>query len=102
MAWAARRFVNSLLKAQSSPGIVESAYVYIGQDSTIENLAQARQVAGPACSYLAVDVELGKLGAHAVQSVSLNAFEQRLLARAVDELKTSVAKGIDFVHASKL
>jgi len=103
MAYAARRFVESLLRARTTDNVVESAYVYIGDDSGIAGADAIRAKVGSGCSFLAVDVALTKDGAtRALPIEGLTEYEEGLLKNAVQELKGSIAKGVEFVQASKL
>lgn len=85
MAYAAARFINSLLCAmKGEPNIVECAYIKTNICPTVE--------------YFAGPVVLGKNGVEKVCPLAnLSDFEMELLAKAVPELKKDIQKGIDYV-----
>jgi malate dehydrogenase len=86
MAQAGERFANSLLKAlNGQKGIIEPSYV-------VSPVAQKDGV-----EYFSTNVELGKNGVEKIHPIgSMNAFEQKLYAAAIPELKKNIAKGIEF------
>ncbi|KAJ8323814.1 Malate dehydrogenase, cytoplasmic, variant 2 [Batrachochytrium dendrobatidis] len=87
MAQAGARFTNSLLKALSGQkGIVEPTFVF-------SPVAKKDGV-----DFFATNVELGPQGVAKIHPLgSMSAYEQKLFAEAVPELKKNIAKGVEFV-----
>lgn len=89
MAFAGARFVNSLLEAcvGGKKGVKECTYVSCD--------------VVPGLEFFSSVVELGPNGVEKVHPVpTMTAFEQGLFDVAVADLKTGIAKGIDFVKAA--
>lgn len=86
MAYAGARFAGSLLKGlNGESNVVECSYV---QSDVTE------------ASFFATPLVLGKNGLEKNLGLpKLNAFEKKLLAAAIPELKKNIQKGIDFANA---
>ncbi|KAG5491460.1 hypothetical protein JIQ42_01362 [Leishmania sp. Namibia] len=84
MAHAGNEWTTAALRALSGEkGVVECAYV----ESTVE----------PLCAFFSSPVLLGKGGAEKVQPVpKLNAYEENLMAKCLEELQINIKKGVAF------
>jgi malate dehydrogenase len=84
MAKAGADFATSLIKAmKGEKGVVECAYV----ESDVTE-----------CQWFATEVELGVNGIENIRGLGeLDAFETGKLAEAIEELKPSIAEGIEFI-----
>jgi len=99
MAYAAKRFVDAVLNGIAGSIVEEAAYVAL--DDSIDGASQVRAVVG--VDYFAVEVVLGPSGAEKIKPLGdMSDYEKKLLENAVAELKGSVAKGVEFVAASKM
>ncbi|XP_029359476.1 malate dehydrogenase, mitochondrial isoform X2 [Echeneis naucrates] len=88
MAYAGARFTFSVLDAMNGKeGVVECAYVRSEETE---------------CKYFSTPLLLGKNGIEKNLGLGkLSAFEEKLVAGAMDELKASIKKGEDFVAKMK-
>ncbi|XP_070768567.1 malate dehydrogenase, mitochondrial isoform X2 [Enoplosus armatus] len=88
MAYAGARFTFSVLDAMNGKeGVVECAYVRSEETE---------------CKYFSTPLLLGKNGIEKNLGLGkLTAFEEKLVADAMDELKSSIKKGEDFVANMK-
>ncbi len=91
MAYAGAKFAFQVLKARAgAKGLVECSYV-------------ESSVGGSDLSFFSSPVELGKNGVEKVLGYGkLSAFEEKLLAAAKPELKSSIDKGVEFAKSFKL
>ena len=89
MAFAADRFVGSLLRAlKGETGVSECAFV----ESPVV----------PGCAFFATRIELSGKGVEKIHPIgALSAFEKAGLEKALPELKGSIAKGVEFAQAWK-
>nr|AFJ73511.1 malate dehydrogenase [Neocallimastix frontalis] len=88
MAYAAARFVDSLIEgAFMKKPVVECAYV------------ESPLAAADGCSFFASAIELGPSGAEKILPIGpLSDYEQGLYKACVEQLKTNIAKGVNFVN----
>ncbi|KAI8826250.1 lactate/malate dehydrogenase [Fimicolochytrium jonesii] len=89
MAYAGARFVNSLLEAS------------VGKKSGVKECTFVASSEVPGLEYFSTVVELGPEGVSKIHPVpALNDFEKKLLDAAIPELKSNIAKGVEFAKAS--
>lgn len=84
---AGARFTDSLMRAiKGEKNVVEASYV----DSPVSQK--------DGLTFFSTQVELGVNGIEKIHPIGeMNAFEQKLYAAAVPELKSSIKNGVDFV-----
>lgn len=87
MAQAGARFANSLIRGlKGEAGVVECTYV-ISTDTQ------------HGCAYFATEVELGKEGVQKINPIGkVSEYEQKLIDKAIAELKGNIQEGIDFTQ----
>ncbi|KAI8349772.1 malate dehydrogenase, NAD-dependent [Mortierella sp. GBAus27b] len=100
MAYAGARFALALLQATvgGQRGTVESTYIHLDADSNNAKLKAFKEKTG--LDYFALDVEFGPNGVERVFELpedKVSVYEQGLLEKAYEELKTNIEKGADFV-----
>jgi len=85
MAYAGARFTHSVLRAlKGEKGVVECAYV----ESSVQ----------PGVTFFSSPVELGVNGIEKIHPIGeIDEFEKQKVAEAVPELKSAIAKGIEYV-----
>lgn len=85
MAYAGARFTDSILRAyKGEKGLVECTYV----ESDVV----------PGVAYFSSPVELGPQGVHKIHGFGkLDTYEEKLLGDLIPELKSNIAKGVEFV-----
>lgn len=89
MAEAGARFAGSLLKALKGEAVVEPTFV----DSPLFK--------SEGIEFFSSKVSLGPEGVKEVQGLGpLNAYEEKLIAVAKEDLKKNIKKGVDFVAAN--
>lgn len=88
MAYAAARFVDSLIEgAYMKKPVVECAFV------------ESPLAVDDGCSFFASAIELGPSGAEKILPIGpLSNYEQGLYKACVEQLKTNIAKGVNFVN----
>lgn len=94
MAYAGFRFAESVIKAmKGEKGIVEPSYVYLPGVAGGDEIKKATGV-----DFFSVPVELGPDGAEKAINIlpKANEYEQKLIATAVDGLKTNIQAGVEF------
>jgi len=90
MAFAANRFVLSLVRALHGEMIVENSYVHVDSSKFGVN-------------YFAVPVQISKTGVVKVHDVpKLNEFEQAQLKDLMPVLQKNIETGLDYAKSSKL
>ncbi|KAH8655124.1 lactate/malate dehydrogenase [Tricladium varicosporioides] len=96
MAYAAFRFIKSILKAASGKsGIIEETYLYLPDILGGHEVAKELGV-----EYFAVPVEFGLHGAKKVYSIGpISDYEKMLFDTAIEELKGNVKKGVEFLSS---
>jgi len=100
MAFAAARFVNSILLATvgGKTDIVEPTYVSLEADPT--NAAKLRPLLGDV-AFFSLQVKLGSRGAEEFLPLEpISDYEKELLSTAVNSLKTNIASGVSFIQSS--
>lgn len=99
MAFAAKRFVDAILRAINGEQVVEASYVAL-DENTVGAAAVKEKVQ---LEFFAAEVALGPEGIKQVHPLGdLSEYEQGLLSKALPELKGSIAKGVEFVATAKL
>jgi malate dehydrogenase len=88
MAQAGAKFVDSLLKANTTKGVKECTYI------------QCDVV--PGLEYFSTIVELGPKGVAQIEALpAMDEHEKKLMSLAVPELKKNIQKGKEFVANAK-
>ncbi|VUC23300.1 unnamed protein product [Clonostachys rosea] len=96
MAYAGFRFAEKVLRAiKGEKGLVEPSYVYLPGVPGGEAIAKKTGT-----DFFSVPIELGPNGAEkAIDPLEgITEKEQALLAKAIEDLKGNIAKGVDFAH----
>jgi len=95
MAYAGFRFAERLMKAaKGEKGVVEPTFVYLPGVSGGDEIAKET-----GCDFFSVPVELGPSGAEKAVNVlgKANAYEKKLIEKAIEGLKGNIEKGVEFV-----
>jgi len=95
MAYAGFRFAERLMKAaKGEEGVVEPTFVYLPGVSGGDEIAKET-----GCDFFSVPVELGPSGAEKAVNVlgKANAYEKKLIEKAIEGLKGNIEKGVEFV-----
>lgn len=94
MAYAGFRFAESLIRAkwQGETGVVETAYVYVADDTQWVKATEGLQ-------YFSVPLELGPEGVVKLLPIEISdEQEKQMLQACIGELKGNISKGVDFVN----
>ncbi|QPG74724.1 hypothetical protein FOA43_002057 [Brettanomyces nanus] len=99
MATAGYRFVSHLIEALTGDSVVDEV-AYVKFD---ELPGQVPDIVADNVSYFSLPFKLGKTGVKLITFPhSLSDKETGLMAVAVNQLKDEIARGVNFVHPSKL
>ncbi|KAK0419627.1 hypothetical protein QR680_014238 [Steinernema hermaphroditum] len=96
-ASAGARFLRALVSAVRGYKMTEFAYVYIG------DVGEIFSTPIPGVEFFSAAVELGPNGVEKILGLgNLNAYEKKLVAEAIPELKKEISKGVAFIEASQI
>ena len=98
MAYSGFKLAEELMKAiKGDSSIVDSSFVYLSDD--IKGAKEVRQLL-PDLDYISLPVKLSAKGVESIEFDVLNKIndhEKELLNVAIDQLKTNISKGINFI-----